>query len=72
MTATPNTAALQADLAKLAKIPDDVIRAELRRAFVADTARLFQVPAAMAERRLAGIGPYLPAAPVTPANEGGV
>ena len=66
-----NTAAMAADLAKLAAIPDNVIRAAARKAWIKEMADRFQVQAAFAEHRLAGIGPYLPAAPVAE-NEGGV
>jgi len=55
-----HAAELKADLAKLAAIPDDVIRAAARKAWVKEVAERFQVQASFAEIRLAGIGPYLP------------
>lgn len=50
----------QADLEKLAAIPDDVIRAAARKLWVKEMAERFQVQASFAELRLEGIGPYLP------------
>lgn len=52
--------AVQADLVKLAAIPDDVVRAAARKAWVKQMAKQFQVTTAFAEYRLAGVGPYLP------------
>lgn len=52
---TPEVAA---DLAKLNAIPDDVIREAARDAWVKQFATSFQVPVAVAQMRLEGVGPY--------------
>lgn len=55
-------AELNADLRKLAKIPDEEIKRVARRIWVKQVAEHFQVPFAVAEIRLEGIGPYRPSA----------
>ncbi len=52
------TPTLRAELKILASIPDDEFRKATRKAVVEVIANDFQVPVAVAERRIEGIGPY--------------
>lgn len=51
-------AEIAADLAKLADVPTDHLIREARKLWVARIAAEFVAPAAVAEARLAGIGPF--------------
>lgn len=53
---------LEQDLAKLALVSDDDLRAAARDFFVKKMAKEFCVPRPVMEMRLAGSGPFLPRA----------